>query len=60
MFALADDSSLLLLEWDSFVSYLDCWTAGLGSDHTLPAVQVEKRDEDGGRGGGGGRREKEI
>ena len=45
----ADSDSLLLLEWDGFVSYIECWTSALGSDVTLPVVKVWREGKDGGR-----------
>ena len=43
------DCASLLLEWDGFVSYIECWTQALGSDVTLPIVKVRERE--GGRRG---------
>ena len=42
----ADSGSLLLLEWDGFVSYIECWTSALGSDVTLPVVKVWREGKD--------------
>ena len=50
------DCASLLLEWDGFVSYIECWTQALGSDVTLPIVKVRERE--GGKRGSLWRRKK--